>query len=1288
MLDIIDTPTDLKASTALVPVKASLNPLGIARADLTVREGMSIAEIFEAVQPDAVLRRHAHIFIGDKYVPRDEWATTVPKAGNNIAVSIRSFIPPQGGGGSGAGKNILRSVLLIAVIAASFLLGPALGGIIAPAGFLGMTSAGVGQAIIGMVGMLAINALVPVGSGKNDAQGDSQTLFIEGASNRGNPFGPVNVPFGTFKVVPMLGARPYTEIVGDDQYLRMLFVWGIGRLDLSGFKIGDTDLTEFTDYQVEHREGTTGDAALTLYPSVVDEEQLAILLAEADGWQTRTSSADADELSVDFAFFQGLITVNSKGKESTRSVQIQIQYSVSGANSWQDIPKADGVRTFEDSWIDNLSGGVFSLVTFTQQKRVAIRHSITWKTPSRGQYDIRIRRITADNTDEKIQDEITWTALRRFTNESPINSPTPIAVTAIRIKATNQLNGVIDQFSGITKRYAKHWNGSAWVEQLTNNPAAAFRFALQGGALQTPLADNRLDLTGLAAWSEFCATEGFEYNWNIDYQTNLWDILKEIAAAGRASPSMVDGKWSVVIDQEQTIPVSHVTPRNSYGFTATIPYIDLPHFFRIRFPNADEDYRQDEHRIYINGYTAETGTKSETMDLPGITDPDLIARHARFHASVGLHRSEQWSYKQDIEFLSYRRGDMILITHDVIAIGKGYGRIKAVEVDGSDNVTAVTVDEELTIADDGNDYGMSIRTVDKIAVTAQISDAPGTYKTVNFVTPIPAADAPSIGDLFGFGILGYETDRALVMSIIPETKWQATINCVPYRDEVFTDDAGPLPPFSTHIAPPVTVSAPVIANVYTLGPGVYLRPRVVIMVRAPEVTNIFLDVQIRPHGTNEPYVDASILARVDNGVVIDEVQVNDHYDFRVRWRGSTIVPTAWANTDYTVEDVEPGAVLPDNVVTIDALGLTLQALTAQLQSTSDAAISRILDDLHSRLEALGELHGQNWAVMENNVSEIIFGVGQVAGDAKAQAIINLSAIADETSARAELTTLLEAIFGDDLATVNTALSAASTDMLTTALAFVQIFASNAYGDASALFNMTAQAAPSGVGALLELQARASTGDAFASAGMRILAGVDALSGGGMIEFTADRFTIKNGSSQLPPFVISGSDITLNGSVLIDGDAVIDGSLTVGKIQSNDITVITYTESATPTSGTIFTLVAPRRAGTKALIHIDLVIDAETGFGNNTKLFVDITLKRGGSTLTIREKIVLPLAEGGATGTKVHGRNAFAMSYYDEANLSGDQTYTVEMSINSTSDVTTGWTPQADDRSMSIFERAA
>lgn len=934
----------------MVRMSAALHPFKAQRADLSLPQGLSIKQMMEIAQPDEILRRNAIVFVKGEIIPQDRWPYYKPKVGT--LVEVRSFPVPRGGG-EGGGKNALRIVLTIAVIAFAAWAGPALAGtmfsaeVIAAQGAWVTFSTAALTGIVATAGMLIVNAIAPIrppklnslSSTPGQAQ-DSPTLFIEGARNQLRPFSPVPKILGRYRVTPNFASKPFTEVIGDKQFVRMLFVWGIGpvEFDPDSFKIGETSLSEFTGYQIEHREGYASDDPLTLFPSAVEQEDFSILLSQTASWVTRTSSDDADELSVDLSFPSGLVEFDERGNRVERSVNIEIEYRMVGDSPWLKIDTSDSKfnTTANAAWL-NKTGDDLNSITFTQNRTSAIRHGIRWGVAQRGQYEIRIRRTTADTDSTQIFDAATWSTLRTITNEDPVNSPVPVAKTALVIQATDQLNGIVDEFNGIVTAVALDWDSGTetWIERATQNPASLFRHVLQGKGSFSPLSDARVDLETLQEWHEFCDEKGLKFNMVRDFTASIWDTLADIASAGRAAPTQIDGKWSVVIEKERANPVSFITPRNSFDFRAERFFISPPHGWRIPFPNENEGFRFDERRVYRDGYSDENATVFENLELTGVTDPDQIFKLGRFRIAQGMLQQERWSFKQDMEFLTYKRGDRVAITHDVLLVGLAYGRIKEVVLSGAD-VTGIVLDEEVTMQI-GQSYGIAVRTITSAKVTAAVVNSESTTKILTLASSIPGVGSPAVpavsaGDMFGFGILGQETDDASIISIIPDSDLRAQITAVPYRPAIFTADTEAIPEYTTNLTPLQAIPAPNVRNVVSdesalaLGPGDTLRVRIGIDFD-PLNRELFgvepeLRVQMRPSGTGEPYFAAEIDSQETNHIFISGVRTGEIWDIRMRFVIPGKLPGPWVTIpNHTVI----GKSTPPNPLS----GMTISAFGAQ-----------------------------------------------------------------------------------------------------------------------------------------------------------------------------------------------------------------------------------------------------------------------------------------------------------------------------------------------------------------------
>ncbi len=332
-----------------IKMTAVVHPFKSARKRLEFDEGTTVKDMVLYAQPDTTKLRHAIVFINGKVIPKKIWATHKPNVGE--IVEVRACPIPHGGGGDGGGgKDVLRIVLTIAVVALAVFTG---GAAVSLLGIeAGTTAAAITSAVVTGItaagGMLAVNALCPTrlspksstASLSSSDTTDSNTLYIEGASNSLDPFGVVPVTLGKYRQPPRQGSKPYTEMIGDDQYIRMLFVWGVGPLEIDedSIKIGDTLLSEFDDYQIEHREGYEADAPLTLFPNAISEEDFTIGLTAGNGWITRTTTINADEISLDISFSGGLVEYDANGNKGPRSVDIEILYRKTGVGaSWLNI---------------------------------------------------------------------------------------------------------------------------------------------------------------------------------------------------------------------------------------------------------------------------------------------------------------------------------------------------------------------------------------------------------------------------------------------------------------------------------------------------------------------------------------------------------------------------------------------------------------------------------------------------------------------------------------------------------------------------------------------------------------------------------------------------------------------------------------------------------------------------------------------------------------------------------------------------------------------------------------
>ena len=1047
-----------------VQVSVSPNPFLVKRYDHCVEAGISIADIVAKVIPNSNLWVYIHVNIDDMYIERQNWTKIYPKAGAIVQINALPM------GGRGGGKNPLRTIISLAVMASTSFIGGALAGTaLGQASIFGISASKIITGAISFAGRLAMSALAPPArqSSKISAVKDTPTMFIQGAKNQILPFGIIPQILGKHRVFPPMGARPYTETIGNEQYLRMLFIWGYGPLDISDLKIGETPLEEFTGVEIEHRYGFADDVDISLYSNTVIQNDMQLALKQADGYQIRTTELDADEISIDITFPRGLMILDANGNRVKKSVQLEVQYSPAGANDWSAgmqgykyiaqqntgnleapgslnvnspyryykridrlvIDKATGIISvikgerksgfdingnaagadnevnvpivpdtkikiaklvhvgdnifidiiderdlslvgeifqntsdftpslnFNGNSVDIAAGNLkFNGIEITAMRGSAIRKSVRFAVP-KGQYDVRVRRITADSNSTSVFDETVWSAIRTIRHESPVNMK-GLAMTALRIKATDQLNGIIDRFNGVVTSIVKDWDSSNWTEAATSNPASLFRHVLQGSANARPLPDSRIDIAQLEDWHTECKNSGREFNAVIDYNTSVRDVLLAVAAAGRASPSVIDGKWGVVIDRPKSVPVQHFTSRNSFDFQGERIFEDLPHALRIRFANREQAWQQDEMLVFDDGYDKTTATKFETLDLIGITDPKQIWKDGRYHIATARLRSEIYSFSADIENIICTRGDLIKFTHDVPLFGISSARIKKVTDDGV-NVISVEIDEMVEMQA-GKEYSVRFRKQDGTSMLQDIVTVAGEANILNFKTPFALVNAPSVGDLVMFGEAGKESVDLIVQSIKPMADLTAKITCVDAATAIHSADSGTIPNFESNLTIPKELQrppAPVIsdiqsgAEVMVIDNNGNISPRIVISLEPVEdVTNTNIVVLIK--NSEESEFQKAEFSFTNGKVVISEITTGSIYDIKL----SYIKNTAWVSEETIIANyqVEGASGLPTN---IDNFQINILGSMAHL--TWDR--SKDIDIDYYQLRFASDVSGYDW----------------------------------------------------------------------------------------------------------------------------------------------------------------------------------------------------------------------------------------------------------------------------------------------------------------------------------------
>lgn len=561
------------------------------------------------------------LYLQDKEIPQQAWSEIVIHEGELITLKAKVL-----GGGGDKNKSI-RTILTIVVL------------------MYAQNYSGAAKVAIAAIGSYAVSALFPPvfpPVEENRGEETSPTYSISGGSNRARLFKPMPCVVGAHKIFPDLGAKTYTEFQGEDQFLYQVFNFGLTDISLSDYRIGETAITDYTDYTLEESDAT---GALNLFPANVDTSAGAAL-TEPAGWITRTSGLLATALAVELAGY--LFRSGQSGIEQW-TVDIEIEYRKVG-----DVP-----------W---LPFNVTSSNTIKHSSRQPLRVGYQRAVAS-GQYEVRCRRTTLTESDTRVSSSIDWTQLRTYQPDTVDYSGQKRV--ALRIRANEQLQGMVNTLSATATLSCPVWNGATWITQASSNPAWLFLYWAKGKLLNGRrvfgggLTDADIDIELIKEWGAWCDTKGLTCNLVFDRDMSVEQQLIIIARCGRAHPTRGTGKVGVIWDQAGQLPVAFFGMSNIRKGSFTVNYARKRRYDEIalNFINPALNWQPDTVRALATGVTDPEETL--TVELMGCTDEVMAGKEANLIMAETEHRRRATTWETDMEGLVVTRGDVVGLAHDL-----------------------------------------------------------------------------------------------------------------------------------------------------------------------------------------------------------------------------------------------------------------------------------------------------------------------------------------------------------------------------------------------------------------------------------------------------------------------------------------------------------------------------------------------------------------------------------------------------------------------------------------------
>ncbi len=636
----------------------------------------------QRVAEDALL-----ITLNGVIVPRADWASTRLVPGSVVTLRVVA----QGGGDS----NPMAVVAMLALTFAA----PGLGNLAIGAAWGAKTTflSTLAATGVALAGGLVINALFPPPRPEGpDTAAPRQVYSLAGGANRPRLHEPMMLVLGKHRVYPDLLASPYLDMDGQESDLQQMVSFGLGNLDISDIRVGDTPLDDYIGVQKEIlREGKVSTIVRQNTETIDGAELGSNEPSTQPVWVTRElpTGTRTVKLLISAVLYDQRGS-GKKGRADPRGHNIDVWYRDTASDAtvtservctttpghWKTL---QGI--FNQEWVPPVT--ICKDVERTSgpwvQKRVFIKgdqrnlyrqtYSIALDPGKR--YEVRTRIVGKIPNDRGAKLFIKLDAIVCHKENVPQSSSYYEQTRmAVKIRASKQLHGRLERLSAIVQQQLPVYRGGRWgAPEATLNPAFIFRaFARgwrdEGGRLLAGagLDEKLIDDASIIDWGEYCDTQRLACNLVLTRTQTAEQVLTTIAQCGRASLDWAAGKLGVVWDAANKPVTAMFGPQSILAGSFAWQWTgeEVAEEIICNFINPAMDWQQDTVRRVIPGIVGPR--KTATLTLPGITNRAQAQQACNLLAAKQKYHRRRLSWEVGAEGLAVRRGDVVYVSHSLI----------------------------------------------------------------------------------------------------------------------------------------------------------------------------------------------------------------------------------------------------------------------------------------------------------------------------------------------------------------------------------------------------------------------------------------------------------------------------------------------------------------------------------------------------------------------------------------------------------------------------------------------
>jgi predicted phage tail protein len=470
-----------------------------------------------------------------------------------------------------------------------------------------------------------------------------------------------------------------------------------------------------------------------------NERTIEQAVTVAGGAIVEQTISEVDVIQISLLFGGGLFEVGPESFFRRRTVEVKVEYKEASAGSYTTFVQAE----------------------VSARDRSPVSFWVRLPVLARAKYDVRVTRITADNSDPAVSDDFVWdrmTEVRHGTRAHP-----GIAQIAFRQVPQEQTSVPRNYTALVTGKnnVRVYTTTTTYSSQWTDNPCWCFLDWLTDpdvGLGRFYTYDDNVDFAAALDWAGFCddlidnGRGGTEkrctINIELKQKTGVQEILSMFAKAGNADIVEQGGKWTFVPHEDQ--PVAMVFTRGNYMKNLNLTILNTeqrPTELTGVFQNVDRDYEEDRLAIPDVNVTENENLLHEDIPLYGVTRASQVKRTLIEMLNYNRLSDEVVEFDAGYSAMALAVGQIFGLATPSGAYGVASGRINGISADG----LTLTIDESVSL-DPAENYEITLQHEDGSLTTIQVipDDPQATTNEILLFSP-SYNGSPKPGDVYTIG---------------------------------------------------------------------------------------------------------------------------------------------------------------------------------------------------------------------------------------------------------------------------------------------------------------------------------------------------------------------------------------------------------------------------------------------------------------------------------------------------------------------------------------------------------